>query len=114
MTQLHSEDPAFDRPSTVAETFDLTVLKTFSQMPALGMVQRLLKEAEERAQDRKLTGLRDEVHSRLLQLNNSILHECVPQAIPIRKLVRIQLENALVCLRHLDFDSPWDMSRQQD
>ena len=113
-TRLHSKDPSFDRPSTVAEKFDLTVLKKFSQMPVLGMVQRLLKEAEERKQDPRLARLREEVHSRLLQLDNDIRSECVPKAIPIQKLVRIQLESALVCLRHLSQQPPQEIDRQQN
>jgi hypothetical protein len=111
-THVFSKDQEFDRPASVAESFDLTVLKSFSVMPALGMMQRLLKEAEERTQHRKLVGLRNEIRSHLLQLDDAIRKECVPQTIPIPKLVRIQLESALVCLRHLDFDSLQKISRQ--
>jgi hypothetical protein len=105
-TMAYSRDAQFDRAATVAEAFDLTVLKKFSQMPVLGMVQRLIKEAEQVRHDPRLAGLRDQVHSRLLQLDNDIRRECVPKVIPIQKLVRIQLESALVCLRHLSERSP--------
>lgn len=70
-TRAYSQDPAFDRPATVAEA-------------------------------KKLRSLRDAVHARLLQLNSNIRQESNPQAIPIEKLVRIQLQSAIVCLTHLD------------
>lgn len=54
---------AFDRPATVAEAFDLTVLKRFSQMPILGMMERLLNEAEARGRHQKLSQFRERVHS---------------------------------------------------
>jgi len=101
-TRAHSKDPAFDRPATVAEAFDLTVLKRFSQIPILGMMKRLVMEAEERTRLHKLRALRDAIHSRLVQLDNDIRQESKPQAIPIDKLVRIQLRSAIVCLTHLD------------
>jgi hypothetical protein len=101
-THAYSKDGAFERPATVAEMFDLTVLKKFSQMPVLGMVGRLLKEAEARTENHKLGQLHDIVRSRLVQLNNAILQESEPQVIPIEKLVRIQLQSAIICLKHLD------------
>jgi hypothetical protein len=101
-TRVHSEDPAFDRSATVAEAFDLTVLKRFSQMPILGMMKRLLKEAELRREDQNLSRLREKVHSHLLRLNADITDESSPRVIPIQTLVRIQLESAIVCLRHLE------------
>jgi hypothetical protein len=101
-THAYSKDGAFERPATVAEMFDLTVLKKFSQTPVLGMVGRLLKEAEARTGNHKLGQLYDTVRSRLVQLNNAILQESNPQAIPIEKLVRIQLQSAIVCLKHLN------------
>ena len=101
-THAYSKDGAFERPATVAEMFDLTVLKKFSQMPVLGMVGRLLKEAEARTGNHKLGQLYETVRSRLVQLNNAILQESNPQAIPIEKLVRIQLQSAIVCLKHLN------------
>lgn len=100
-TRTHSEDEAFDRPATVAEEFDLTVLKRFSQMPALGMMERLLREAETRIGNQKLSQLREKVHTRLLLLNAETTRESNPQVIPIQTLVRIQLESAIVCLKHL-------------
>ena len=102
-THAYSKDRTFERPATVAEMFDLTVLKKFSQMPLLGMVGRLLKEAEARTGNHRLGQLYDTVRSRLVQLNNAILQESSPQAIPIEKLVRIQLQSAIVCLKHLEF-----------
>jgi hypothetical protein len=102
-TYAYSKDGAFERPATVAEMFDLTVLKKFSQMPVLGMFGRLLKEAEARTGNHRLGQLYDTVRSRLVQLNNAILQESSPQAIPIEKLVRIQLQSAIVCLKHLEF-----------
>jgi hypothetical protein len=101
-TRVFSQDQRFDRPATVAERFDLTVLKRFSQMPKLGMTERLVNEAAARTGHQKLTPLRNEIHARLLQLNNTITQESNPQPIPIRTLVRIQLQSALICLRHLD------------
>jgi len=101
-THAYSKDGAFERPATVAEMFDLTVLKKFSQMPVLGMVGRLLKEAEARTGNHKLGQLYDTVRSRLVQHNNAVLQESSPQAIPIEKLVRIQLQSAIVCLKHLN------------
>lgn len=101
-TQAYSKDGAFERPATVAEVFDMTVLKKFSQMPVLGMVARLLKEAETRTGNHKLAQLNNTVRSRMAQLNNAILQESSPQAIPIEKLVRIQLQSAIVCLKHLE------------
>jgi len=100
--RTHLEDSSFERPATVAEMFDLTVLKMFSQMPVLGMVERLLNEAESRAGSQKLGPLIDAVHSRIVQLNESVARESNPRAIPIDKLVRIQLQSALVCLKNLD------------
>jgi hypothetical protein len=102
ITQAYSKDEAFERPATVAETFDLTVLKRFSQMPVLGMVGRLLKEAETRTGNHKVGRCHDRVRSRMVQLNSSILQESSPQVIPIERLVRIQLQSAIVCLKHLD------------
>jgi hypothetical protein len=101
-TRIHARDKAFDRPATVAEEFDLTVLKRFSQMPTLGMMERLLREAEAKTGDQKLSQLREKVHGRLLQLNAEIARESNPQVIPIQTLVRIQLESAMVCIRHLE------------
>jgi len=101
-TRKHSEDQAFDRAATTAEAFDLTVLKRFSQMPPLGMMGRLLNEAEAGRRSQKLGQLREEVRSRLMQLNTDISQESNPQVIPIRTLVRIQLQSAIVCLRHLE------------
>jgi len=101
-TRRYVESPEYERPATVAEAFDLTVLKKFSQMPALGMMARLLKEAERRGHDHKAKSLRGEVISRLERLRNEIERASVPKAVPIRTLVRIQLQSALVCLRHLD------------
>ena len=98
----HLEDEAFDRPATAAESFDLTVLKRFSQMPTLGMMERLLNEAEERAHDQKLRTLSEKIRLRLMQLNNDIMRESNPRAIPIETLVRIQLQSAIVCLKYLD------------
>jgi hypothetical protein len=98
----HSEDQSFDRAATVAEEFDLTVLKRFSQMPILGMMERLLKEAEAGKRSQKLGQLREEARSRLLQLNADISRESNPQVIPIQILVRIQLQSAIVCLKHLE------------
>jgi hypothetical protein len=102
-TYAYSKDGAFERPATVAEVFDLTVLKKFSQMPVLGMMGRLLKEAEARTRNHRLGQLYHTVRSRLAQLNNAILQESEPQAIPIEKLVRIQLQSAIICLKHLEF-----------
>jgi hypothetical protein len=99
--RTHSRDEAFDRQATVAETFDFKVLKKFSQMPILGMTERLLKEAEERTRSQRLRTLHETVHSRLIQLNGDVIRESKPKAIPIDTLVRIQLQSALVCLRHL-------------
>jgi hypothetical protein len=101
-TRTHAEDKAFDRPATVAEEFDLTVLKRFSQMPTLGMMERLLSEAEAKGDLQKPNQLREKVHRRLLLLNSEITRESNPQVITIQTLVRIQLESALVCLRHLE------------
>lgn len=101
-THAYSKDGAFERPATVAEMFDLTVLKKFSQMPVLGMVGRLLKEAEARTGNHRLGQLHETVRLRMVQLNNAILQESNPQAIPIEKLVRIQLQSAIVCLKHLN------------
>jgi len=101
-TRKLSEDQAFDRPATVAEAFDLTALRRFSQMPMLGMMERLLKEAEARRGRQKLSQFRENVHSRLLKLNADITRESNPRVIPIQTLVRIQLESAIVCLRHLE------------
>ena len=100
--RTHSEDKAFDRPATVAEAFDLTMLKRFSQMPILGMMERLLTEAEAKRGDPKLIQLREKVHSHLLRLNAETTRESNPQVIPIQTLVRIQLESAIVCLKHLE------------
>jgi len=100
-TRAYAEDRAFDRFATVAEAFDLTVLKRFSQMPVLGMVGRLLKEAETRTGDQRLGPLYDSIRSRLVQLNDTIMRESDPKVIPIEKLVRIQLQSAIVCLQHL-------------
>jgi hypothetical protein len=100
-TRTHAEDKAFDRPATVAEEFDLTVLKRFSQMPTLGMMERLLKEAEARRGDQKLSQLREKVHTRLLLLNAETTKESNPRVIPIQTLVKIQLESTIVCLKHL-------------
>jgi len=100
-TRTHSEDKAFGRPATVAEAFDLTVLKRFSQMPILGMMERLLKEAEAKRGDQKLSQLREKVHSRLLRQNAETTRESTPRVIPIQTLVRIQLESVIVCLKHL-------------
>lgn len=100
--RTHSKDPAFERPATVAEMFDLTVLKMFSQMPVLGMVERLLTEAESRTGSQNLGPLTEAVHSRLIQLNEYVTRESSPRAIPIEKLAKIQLQSALVCLRNLD------------
>jgi len=96
------EASAFERSATVAEKFDLTVLKMFSQMPVLAMVERLLNEAESRAGGQKLGPLIEAVHSRILQLNEFIARESSPRAIPIEKLVKIQLQSALICLKELD------------
>jgi hypothetical protein len=85
----------------VAEAFDLTVLKRFSQMPILGMMERLLKEAEAKRGDQKLSQLHEKVHSHLLRLNAETTRESNPRVIPIQTLVRIQLESAIVCLKHL-------------
>lgn len=101
-TRRYVETPEYERPATVAEAFDLTILKKFSQMPALGMMARLLKEAERSGHDHKAKSLRGEVRSRLEPLNNEITRASVPKTIPIRTLVRIQLQSALVCLRYLD------------
>jgi hypothetical protein len=100
--RTHSRDEAFDRPATVAESFDFAVLKKFSQMPILGMTERLLKEAEERTRSQRLRTLHETVHFRLMQLDADVVRESKPKAIPIETLVRIQLQSALVCLRHLD------------
>jgi hypothetical protein len=100
--RAHSQDPAFERPATVAEMFDLTVLKMFSQMPILGMLGRLLDEAESRTGNQRLRSLSELVQSRLLQLNEAIARGSTPSAIPIDRLVRIQLRSALVCLKDLD------------
>jgi hypothetical protein len=98
---VFSKDQEFDRPASVAESFDLTVLKRFSVMPALGMMQRLLREAQRTTHQQDLKELENRVHARLLQLNNLVRQECSPQVIPIRTLVRIQLRSAFTCLRHL-------------
>lgn len=100
--RAHSNDETFGRLATVAEAFDLTVLRKFSQMPILGMTKRLLKEADERTRSQKLGTLLEAVHSRLLQLNNDVMRESNPRAIPIHTLVKIQIQSAIVCMRHLD------------
>jgi hypothetical protein len=100
-TRAYSTAAEFDRPATIGEEFDLTVLKRFAQMPTLGTMQRLLRDAQLRAGDRTLGELSDVVHSRLLQLDHDVRQVCSPRPVPIRKLVRIQLRSALVCLKHL-------------
>jgi hypothetical protein len=100
-TRKFAESPEFDRPATVAEAFDLTVLKKFSQMPALGMMARLLEEAERRTRSQRLAAMSNEVRSRLRKLDRDIAKDSKPQAVPIRTLVRIQLQSALVCMKHL-------------
>ena len=105
-THIFSKNQDFDRLTTVAEFFDLTVLKRFSVMPALGMMQRLLREAQRRTQQRELEELEDKVHTRLEELNALVLQECSPQMIPIRTLVRIQLRSAFACLGHLKDIAP--------
>jgi len=101
-TRAYSDNTEFDRPSTIAEAFDLKVLKRFSQMPVLGMMERLLKEAQQKTKQRRLAELTEDIHSGLLRLDDTIKQECNPRPIPIRKLVRIQLQSALACLKHLD------------
>jgi len=101
-TRAYAEDRAFDRFATVAEAFDLTVLRRFSQMPVLGMMGRLLNEAQTRTGDPRLRPLHDSIRSRLVQLNDLIIRESHPRPIPIEKLVKIQLQSAIVCLKHLD------------
>jgi hypothetical protein len=71
-------------------------------MPILGMMERLLREAEAKRGDQKLSQLREKVHSRLLRLNADTTRESNPRTIPIQTLVRIQLESAIVCLRHVE------------
>ena len=101
-TRAYSAAAEFDRPATIAEEFDLTVLKKFAQMPTLGSVERLLRDAQQRTHSSRLNEPLEKVHSRLLQLNDDIRRVCSPRAVPIRKLVRIQLQSALTCLKHLD------------
>jgi hypothetical protein len=101
-TRAYSTAAEFDRPATIGEEFDLTVLKKFAQMPILGTLQRLLRGAQQRTHSNKLNEPSDKVHSRLLQLNDDIRRVSSPHAVPIRKLVRIQLQSALTCLNHLD------------
>lgn len=101
-TRAYSDDPIYERMATVAEMFDLKVLKMFSQMPTLGMMERLLKEAELRTRSQRLMSLHDEIDSRLMELNDAIALESNPKAVSIDKLVRIQLQSALICLQNLD------------
>jgi hypothetical protein len=101
-TRAYSTAAEFDRPATIGEEFDLTVLKKFAQMPILGTVQRLLRDAKQRTHSGSLNEPSDKVHSRLLQLNDDIQRVCSPRPVPIRKLVRIQVQSALTCLKHLD------------
>ena len=98
----HSQQAAYERPATVAEAFDLTALKRFSQMPILGMMERLLKKAQIDRPSQKLGELREAIHPRLMLLNEEIIRESDPQAVPIDILVRIQLRSAIACLKHLD------------
>ena len=101
-TRAYSTAAEFDRPATIAEEFDLTVLKKFAQMPILGTAQRLLRDAQQRTHSSRLNEPSDKVHSRLLQLNDDVRRVCSPCPVPIRKLVRIQLQSVLTCLKHLD------------
>ncbi|MGA8905432.1 MAG: M14 family zinc carboxypeptidase [Candidatus Bathyarchaeia archaeon] len=101
-TRAYSTAAEFDRPATIGEEFDLTVLKKFAQMPILGTAQRLLRDAQQRTHSSRLNEPSDKVHSRLLQLNDDVRRVCSPCPVPIRKLVRIQLQSALTCLKHLD------------
>jgi hypothetical protein len=101
-TRILSNEPAFDRPATVAEAFDLRVLKKFSQMPILGLMMRVLEEPMREAQNSILQRLYERASSYLLQLNTTVSKEAQPKVIPIRSLVRIQLKSALVCLQHLN------------
>jgi hypothetical protein len=98
----HSQQEMFERPATVAEAFGLTVLKRFSQMPMLGMMERLLEEAQVGRASHKPGELREAIQSRLLLLNGEIIRESSPHAIPIDTLVRIQLRSAIACLKHVD------------
>jgi hypothetical protein len=101
-TRALTDGDASNRPASVAEAFDLVVLRKFAQMPALGMMLRLIKDAEQRTGHTKLPELHAQTRSRLLQLNETIKMEANPRAIPIQKLVRIQLKSALVCLKNLN------------
>lgn len=103
--KMAKEDPDYQRPATVAEYFDSTTINKFYRLLAYGMLIRaheyeLEKNPDAEAVKLLTAGMRE---AELLhrELSKELEQELNYQAIPIKKLVNIQLECGLKMLRHI-------------
>jgi hypothetical protein len=91
----------YEGKATVAQEFDSRVSTRFYSMLRLGMILRVADEALASGADREVELAREEVHSRLLEVNDDVAGEAEIEVIPIRKLVRTQLGSGLIMAEHL-------------
>ena len=91
----------YEGKATVAQEFDSRVSTRFYSMLRLGMILRVADEALASGADREVELAREEVHGRLLEVNDAVAGEAEIEVIPIRKLVRTQLGSGLMMAEHL-------------
>lgn len=99
------EDPDYQRPATVAEYFDNTAINKFYRLLAYGMLIRaheheLDKGADPDSRDR-LEGAMEKAQALHSHLSQELEASFNYQAIPIKKLVTIQLECGIVMAQHI-------------
>ena len=99
------EDPDYQRPATVAEYFDNTAINKFYRLLAYGMLIRAHEHELEKESDpdsrARLEGAMEKAQALHSHLSQELEASFNYQAIPIKKLVTIQLECGIVMAQHI-------------
>lgn len=96
-----AHDPSMDRPATVAEAFDSQTVARFYAALNLGMLARALDSPADGADLERVEEHRRRVAALLQEWCSLITRDSRCQAIPIRKLVAVQLAAGLTTARYL-------------
>ncbi len=118
MRKMAETDPEYDRPATVAEEFDNTVIAEFYRLLTLGMVIGMCEHELEKIENKEGLSAEEQEKVDILQAtmkevevkhrqNTDVLEQTLNyEVIPIKKLVSIQLECGLLVSDYLNNKKP--------
>ena len=96
-------DPMYEGKATVAQAFDSKTATKYYSVFRPAMVARLCSEAIARhpSKEKEMLEIKTDLDEYVRTLVSSTLEGSNFEVIPIRKLVRVQVGSALICMKHL-------------